>query len=106
MSSLAEGARITLSRAPDSGTVLFCLELSFGFGSYLADKSSQFLHRIKLDTIAAVDLVQTLLDGTAEPCKLGLVFRLALFEKAQALAHHFAGVAEAARGNAGFDEAL
>ncbi len=96
MSVLADRDRRTLNRVPGLGTIWRCRERGFGLFSYLIDKRPQIFHRIELDSLAAVDLVQTLLDSSAQPLDLGFIFRFALLQEAQGFAYHFAGIAEAA----------
>ncbi len=49
--------------------------------------------------VAAIDIVNAFLDGTAQPFQLGFIF---LLQKSEPLASYFAGVAEAARSGVGF----
>ena len=76
------------------------------FLAKLADKVVDLLAGTKRGVVAAIDVVYAFLDGSAEPFEPGFVFLVALLQKPQAFAHHFAGVAEAAGIDARFDEAV
>jgi hypothetical protein len=76
------------------------------FLSDLVDKGVEVIHRFKLNALAAVELIESFLGGGAEPFDLGLVFLLALLQQPEAFAHHFAGIAEAAGGDARLDKAV
>src|ERR1035437_1002998 len=80
--------------------------LGGAFLSDLVDKGVEVIHRFKLNALAAVELIESFLGGGAEPFDLGLVFLLALLQQPEAFAHHFAGIAEAAGGDARLDKAV
>ena len=76
------------------------------FLSDLVEKGVEVIHRFKFDALAAVEGVEAFLGGGAQPFDLGLVFLLALLQQPEAFAHHFAGIAEAAGGDARLDKAV
>src|ERR1035437_6540230 len=76
------------------------------FLSDLVDKGVEVIHRFKLNALAAVELIESFLGGGAERFDLGLVFLLSLLLTPPAFAHHFAGIAEAAGGDARLDKAV
>ena len=67
---------MTLNRAPASATILLYLESGFGFFAHLVDQCSQLIHRVELDSLAPINLVEPLVGGRAEPFEPGPVFLL------------------------------
>ena len=52
----------------------------------------KIVHGFKLDALAAVDGIEALLGGGAQPFKLRFVFLLVLLKEPQSFAHYFARI--------------
>ena len=74
--------------------------------AYVAEEIVEFVLGIKGRIVPLLDGLDTFPDGSTQPFELGLIFLFALFEQSQSFADYFAGVAEPARGDARFDEAV
>ena len=99
-------SRTSKRRERRSGTTPPGCEFGCGFFSKSIDKVVDLLASPQGHIVAALNVVESFFRGGAEPFDFGLVFPLALFKQAETLADHFAGVAEAAGGEASLDETV
>src|SRR5262245_47951754 len=101
MSLRAFGAMMTCTFSPAIASG-FCHDLDFD----VLEESVERFFALQNDALALVDVVESLFGSATKHSQLRLALLILFFQKAQGLAHDFAGVRVAPRGNLTFDKVV